>query len=49
MTASPEDLAKWLGKDAGTKEPVHIAFFVHLAQGQRTREGRIDVVRYDAT
>ena len=25
MTARPEELAKWLGKEAGTKEPVHIA------------------------
>jgi hypothetical protein len=25
MTAKPEELNKWLGKEAGTKEPVHIA------------------------
>lgn len=25
MTANPEDLATWLGKEAGTKAPVHIA------------------------
>jgi hypothetical protein len=25
MTAKPEDLSKWLGKEAGTKSPVHIS------------------------
>ena len=25
MTARPEELSKWLGRESGTREPVHIA------------------------